>query len=117
MRSAWRSAQNAKRGDRMRAGATTERSRQRKENRPSLCRLRTWAMTCDVMRRKTKVGRAGLERAATSQGKRQILAGGGATGGDIAGDSPQLQAIIDAWPSLPDDVKASIAAMVKAAGE
>jgi hypothetical protein len=63
------------------------------------------------------VGRAGLERVATSQGKRHILAKGGTRGGDITGDSPELQAIIDAWPSLSDDVKAGILAMVKAAGE
>jgi len=29
---------------------------------------------------------------------------------------PDLQAIIDAWPSLPDDVKAGIVAMVRVAG-
>lgn len=63
------------------------------------------------MRRETKVGRAGLERVVTSQGNPQVLAGGGARGGDIAGDWPELQAIIDAWPSLPDDVKASVLAM------
>ena len=46
-------------------------------------------------------------------GKPQILARGGATGGDIDSDSPELQAIIDAWPSLSDDVKASILAMIR----
>ena len=29
---------------------------------------------------------------------------------------PNLQAVIDAWPSLPEPVKAGILAMVKAAG-
>ena len=52
-----------------------------------------------------------------AKGKQQILAGGGTGGGDIADDSTDLQAIIDAWPTLSDDVKAGILAMVKAAGE
>jgi len=30
---------------------------------------------------------------------------------------PDLQAVIDAWPALPDAVKAGIVAMVKASGE
>jgi len=46
-------------------------------------------------------------------GKPQILARGGGTGGDMASDSPELQAIIDAWPSLSDDVKTSILAMIR----
>jgi hypothetical protein len=30
--------------------------------------------------------------------------------------APDLQAIIDAWPTLPDAIKAGIVAMVRAAG-
>jgi len=30
--------------------------------------------------------------------------------------SPDLQALIDAWPALPDAIKAGILAMVRAAG-
>lgn len=58
------------------------------------------------------VGRAGLERVASSQGRRQILSKGGTRGGDIASDSPELQAIIDAWPDLSDVTRAGILAML-----
>ena len=50
-----------------------------------------------------------------SQGKRHSVTEGGARGGDIASDSPELRAIIDAWPTLSDDVKAGILAMAREA--
>ena len=62
----------------------------------------------------TKYPQGETHNATETEGKRHSLAGGGGTGGDIASDSPELQAIIDAWPSLSDDVKASILAMVLA---
>jgi hypothetical protein len=40
----------------------------------------------------------------------------GALSAETAELDAELQAIIDAWPSLPDDVKAGIVAMVRAAG-
>ncbi len=40
--------------------------------------------------------------------KEYLTVEGGARGGDIY---PELQAIIDAWPRLSDDVRASILAM------
>ncbi|MBI2479962.1 MAG: hypothetical protein HYV60_15425 [Planctomycetia bacterium] len=46
-----------------------------------------------MMRRKAKVGRAGLERVATSQGKQHILAKSGTGGGDIASDSTILAGV------------------------
>ena len=42
---------------------------------------------------------------------------GGAVGSKSASIDPDLQAIIDAWPSLPDAVKADILAMVNAETE
>ena len=57
------------------------------------------------------VGRAGLETLPESSGKTATVSQGGTGGGDIA---PDLQQVIDAWPSLSDDVKASIIATVRA---
>ncbi len=59
------------------------------------------------------VGPEGLEYLAEMPTKRGVSIKGGTGGGDIDGVSSDLQAIIDAWPSLPDDVKASILAFVK----
>ena len=39
----------------------------------------------------------------------------GAVETKTAHDDPDLQAIIDAWPALPDAIKAGIVAMVTAA--
>ncbi len=39
---------------------------------------------------------------------------GGTGGGDFVGGSPELQSIIDAWPRLSGDVKASLLAIVAA---
>ena len=38
---------------------------------------------------------------------------GTSPGGDIADDSHELQAIIDAWPDLAEEVKAIVLSMVK----
>ena len=62
-RSASRSSRSAKYSERMRRCAKKQPSRRRKENRPSLWQLRTWTMTCDVMRRMTKARPAGFEPA------------------------------------------------------
>jgi hypothetical protein len=53
-------------------------------------------------------------------GKTAIDVENGAESGALLVDSAEndadLQAIIEAWPSLPDDVKAGIMAIVRAAG-
>jgi hypothetical protein len=55
-----------------------------------------------------------------TQGKTGISADAGADAGAVETKreqfSPDLQALIDAWPALPDAIKAGILAMVKAAG-
>jgi len=53
-------------------------------------------------------------------GKSGISADAGADAGAVETKtgrfSPDLQALIDAWPALPDAIRAGIVAMVKAAG-
>jgi len=39
----------------------------------------------------------------------------GAVGGGSAPDDPELAAVVDAWPTLPEGVKGDIVAMVKGA--
>ena len=62
----------------------------------------------------------GLEPATRSTGNNAIQGRGGAECGAVGAQSalmvPDLQAIIKAWPELPDAVKAGILAMVHAAG-
>ncbi len=62
----------------------------------------------------------GVEPLAESSGKAYESENGGAGGGAIEGDNAQFDAdlatVIAAWPTLADDVKAGIVAMVKAAG-
>ncbi len=59
----------------------------------------------------------GLEQSGFSPGNKRIGAKGGATGGAVDPHScsidPNLQLIIDAWPALPEAVKAGILAMIK----
>ncbi len=61
---------------------------------------------------------ARLERTEQSQGKTAVLKNGGARGGAVGVENtpldPDLQAIIDAWQTLPESVKADILAMVEA---
>ena len=49
-------------------------------------------------------------------GKTDISADAGAVETKREQFAPELQALIDAWPALPDAMKAGILAMVKAAG-
>ena len=60
------------------------------------------------------------EQTAKSSGDTTISASAGANAGAVetktAHDDPDLQAIIDAWPALPEAIKAGIVAMVQAAG-
>lgn len=62
---------------------------------------------------------AGLETVANSPQKTGNSSRGGAESGAVDARSgafdPELQTIVDAWPSLPDTVKAGILAMVKSA--
>jgi hypothetical protein len=55
---------------------------------------------------------------AQTWGKPQIRESGGARGGAVDGDSapsdPDLALLIDAWPRLPEKVKADILEMVGA---
>jgi hypothetical protein len=54
-----------------------------------------------------------------TRGKRGASEGTGADAGAVetktAHDDPDLQAIIDAWPALPEAIKAGILAMIRAA--
>ncbi len=55
-----------------------------------------------------------------TRGKRGVSEGAGADAGAVetknAHGDPDLQAVVTAWPDLPDEVKADIVAMVKGAG-
>ena len=65
------------------------------------------------------MGDTGLEHSANTPEKTSVSNSGGAECGAVADQidqiAPDLQLIIDAWPILPDLVKAGILAMVKAA--
>jgi len=41
----------------------------------------------------------------------------GSTGPESAAIDPELRAVVDAWPTLPDAIKAGISAMVRAAAQ
>ncbi|MCH7727784.1 MAG: hypothetical protein IH991_15080 [Planctomycetes bacterium] len=66
------------------------------------------------------VAEAGLERPPQTAGETPNSVRGGAESGALDAQSgafdPNLQAIIDAWQTLPKSVKADILAMVKAGG-
>ena len=62
----------------------------------------------------------GLEVSCNSQGNTAIPRPGGAESGalDLTRDNidPGLAALIDAWPALPEPIRAGILAMVRASG-
>jgi len=65
------------------------------------------------------MGRGGLEHPRSFPWETDISAEGGAELGALAGHpsdlDPDLAALIDAWPDLPEAVRAGISAMVGAA--
>ena len=67
------------------------------------------------------MGATGLERPAKNRGKTTSVEEGAAKCAAVDTENayidPDLQAIIERWPDLPDDVKAAIMAMVMTAGE
>ena len=66
-----------------------------------------------------KMAGMGFEHPAFSSGKTGVAAESGAESGALyareAQNDPPLRAIIDAWPGLPEAIKAGILAMVQAA--
>jgi hypothetical protein len=62
----------------------------------------------------------GVEPTPDSLGNATICAQGGAKSGALAPQQPiidpALAALIDAWPTLPESIRAGILAMVRAAG-
>lgn len=62
----------------------------------------------------------GFEYPANSSENRGVAdesgADSGALGAQVGAIDPELGAIIDAWPTLPDAIKAGILAMVRTAG-
>jgi hypothetical protein len=100
-------------------------------NADAACRKVLPINTLDDKRRKpAKVVRGGVEpptlgfsvteQTAKSSGNRPISRSAGADAGAVetknAHADPDLQAIIDAWPSLPEAIRAGILAVAKAAG-
>ena len=61
----------------------------------------------------------GLEPTSKSSGKTPVPGAGGAESGAPSAPephiNPDLQRLIDVWPTLPEPVKAGIVAMVRAA--
>jgi len=66
------------------------------------------------------MGVTGLEHPADSTGnsavRDQSSAESGAVGAQTAFADPDLAAVVEAWPSLPEAIKAGILAMIRAAG-
>jgi hypothetical protein len=77
------------------------------------------AVHCDI-RHQAEVAAVGFEHHLDSAENRAILAQGSAESGapTLANLSipPELAALIDAWPRLPEPIKAGILALVRAAG-
>jgi hypothetical protein len=59
----------------------------------------------------TKVAQTGLEQSQPSPGITQIPAQGGARGGAVR--DADLQAVVDAWPTLPADSRQAIVGIVR----
>lgn len=62
-------------------------------------------------------GGAGNQTGLQSSGKTAITPEGGAESGAPPKIDPNLGSLIDAWPSLPEPIRAGILAMVQAAGK
>lgn len=78
VRSIWRSTRHTKRGDWLRNRARQTAQAPRKRNRPSHCKLRTWATVCDALPDIAKVAQEGLEVCVDFQEKLSVLAFAGA---------------------------------------
>jgi hypothetical protein len=65
---------------------------------------------------KKGVAAIGFEHPLDSFGKSTLSAQGGAESGALATIDPDLVFVLDAWPTLPEPIKAGILAMVRAAG-
>jgi hypothetical protein len=65
------------------------------------------------------MGDTGLEQASESSRNPQVSDQGGAESGELCAENqpidPNLTVIIEAWPTLPEAIKAGILAMVRAA--
>ena len=67
------------------------------------------------------MGATGFEHPAENSGKTRVLAHSGAESGalsvrdgvGLSSDDPDLRAVVEAWPNLPDTVKAGILAMIR----
>ena len=63
------------------------------------------------------MGRTGLEHIAKTQEKTGFYKSGGADSGAVDSKTiiidPSLMRIVDAWPSLPEEIQASILTMVR----
>ena len=64
------------------------------------------------------MGEAGLEPPSNSPGNTGIPQAGGAESGALAApkppSDPDLRAVVEAWPELPDAVRVAVVALVKA---
>lgn len=86
------------------------------------CKLRTYAKWCEMMRRKTKVPPVGLEPTGSitqiESEKKVVAIAIIPLAHPLARETPidpDLARLIDAWPTLPDAMRAGIVAMVRAA--
>ena len=61
------------------------------------------------------IGATGLERPHDSSQETDNPLSGGADSGALPSLDPRLVALIDAWPRLPEPIRAGIAAMLEAA--
>jgi len=82
-----------------------------------------WRESAEVVRARIELATHGFsvrEETPGNTGKTGISSDAGADAGAVetklAHIGPDLQGIIDAWPALPDAIKAGILAMVRAAG-
>lgn len=99
-----------------RSGTDSQETRKAPENKGFLPIVAAPCNTAQMY----KVPPRGVEQIENSSGNQGVAPQGGAESGALGAENgpkdPELGAIIHAWPTLPDAIKAGILAMVRAAG-
>jgi len=77
-------------------------------------------MLCEAMRRYSQVAEEGLELPPKTSGNVEVSAESGAECGALgareARIDPDLAAVVDTWPKLPEAIRVGVLAIIRAAG-